>query len=317
MGFLASLLVLALFSFGVAEDHCPRGDLDSRYCDRDGDLVADPPTDPSEFLNPDTLIFAMLPGEDPAVYRTAWTEFVTHMEEVTGKQVQFVPISSFGAQVEALRANRAHIAGVPTGSVPVAVNMAGFVPRAMIAYDDGSYGYTMQIITHRDSDIHSLEDLRGRTLAGVDPNSNSGYKAPAALLYAELGLVPNEDYGTTFSGSHDTSILGVQLGDYEVAAIANTALLRLVDAGRVDMDELRIVYESQAFPPVAYGYVHNLDPELAEKVVEAFTTFDWEGTQLEAQYGASDGNTFMPITYLEHWQVIRDVDAGLDAIGLD
>ena len=53
-------------SFWVAND-CPRGDLDTRYCDANGDLIADTPTDASELVDPDTLIFAYTPVEDPAV----------------------------------------------------------------------------------------------------------------------------------------------------------------------------------------------------------------------------------------------------------
>ena len=75
-------------SAALAQD-CPRGDLDQRYCDEDGDLLADTPTDPSELVDPDTMIFAYTPVEDPAVYKEAWSDFLTHMESVTGKKVQF------------------------------------------------------------------------------------------------------------------------------------------------------------------------------------------------------------------------------------
>jgi hypothetical protein len=67
------MLFVALF-FGAASigsvhaQDCPRGDLDAAYCDRDGDLVADAPTDPKQLVNPSTLIFAYTPVEDPAVY---------------------------------------------------------------------------------------------------------------------------------------------------------------------------------------------------------------------------------------------------------
>ncbi len=40
--------------------------LDSRYTDADGDLIADIPTDASKLVDPDMLIFAYTPVEDPA-----------------------------------------------------------------------------------------------------------------------------------------------------------------------------------------------------------------------------------------------------------
>ena len=58
----APLIVGAgLIGSAHAQD-CPRGDLDKAYCDRNGDLVADAPTDPKQLVNPSTLIFAYTPA---------------------------------------------------------------------------------------------------------------------------------------------------------------------------------------------------------------------------------------------------------------
>src|SRR5262245_22106486 len=73
---------------------CPRGELDKAYCDRDGDLVADTPTDAKQLVNPSTLIFSYTPVEDPAVYTKVWDGFIKHMEKVTGKKVVFFPVQS-------------------------------------------------------------------------------------------------------------------------------------------------------------------------------------------------------------------------------
>ena len=75
---LAAMLGIAIAGAARAED-CPRGDLDKAYCDRDGDLVADAPTDPKQLVDPPTLIFAYTPVEDPAVYAKVWDGFVKHM----------------------------------------------------------------------------------------------------------------------------------------------------------------------------------------------------------------------------------------------
>jgi phosphonate transport system substrate-binding protein len=291
------------------QGECPRPpQMDARFCDRDGDLVADPPEDPSEFVNPDTLVFAYTPVEDPAVYEEVWSEFIDHLAEVTGKEVEFFAVDSNAAQYEALRAGRLHVAGVNAGGVPFAVNLAGFVPFAMMAGDDGSFGYEMEIITHVDTDIESLEDLAGRELAFTAPTSNSGFLAPSALLEGEFGLVADQDYQTAFSGAHDNSILGVQNQDYEAAAIANSVMTRMCARGAADCDQIRTIYTSETFPTTGYGYVYNLDPELVELVKEAFFTFDWSGTGLEAEFGQDQGESqFLEISYVEYWEVIRTI----------
>ncbi|OYZ86445.1 MAG: phosphonate ABC transporter substrate-binding protein, partial [Xanthobacter sp. 17-67-6] len=114
--------------------------LDPRFTDTNGDMVADAPSDPAKQLDPDTLIFAYTPVEDPAVYAKVWQEFLDHLAKVTGKKVQFFPVQSNAAQLEAMRAGRLHVAGFNTGSNPIAVACAGFVPFAMMAAKDGAYG---------------------------------------------------------------------------------------------------------------------------------------------------------------------------------
>ncbi|MFE3837396.1 phosphate/phosphite/phosphonate ABC transporter substrate-binding protein [Pseudogemmobacter sonorensis] len=285
--------------------------LDARYTDADGDFVADIPTDPAQLVDPATLIFAYTPVEDPSVYVDVWKEFLDHLAATTGKTVEFFPVQSNAAQYEALRAGRLHIAGVNTGGNPIAVACSGFRPFAMMAREDGSFGYEMEIITYPDSGISKIEDLKGRQLAFTSETSNSGFKAPQALLESEFSLKAGEDYTPAFSGAHDNSILGVANKDYDAAAIANSVLKRMVARDAVSEDALVSIYESATFPTTGYGMAHNLTPELQEKIKEAFFTFDWTGTALEAEFAAQGESKFVPITFKDDWAVIRQIDAAL------
>ncbi len=308
---LAALLALGLFAAAVAQEDCPRGELDDRFCDYAGDMLADPPTDPADWVTPSTLIFTYAPTEDPAVYQGAFQEFMDYLSEMTGLPVQWFSVRSYAAQIEAMRAGRLHVAGFAAGAVQEGVNMAGFHPVAMMAMDEGdgtyTWGYDMEIVVKADSDIRELADLEGRQLAFVSPTSNSGYKAPAALLYAELGLKPDEGYQTAFSGGHDNSFLGVAMGDYEAAAIASSVLRRAVARGDVTLEEFHFVYVSDSFPSTAYGHAHNLHPDLVEQIREAYLTFDWTGTALDETF--LDVNTFIEISYKDDWDVLRRIAA--------
>lgn len=282
--------------------------LDDRYQDNDGDLIADIPTDVSQQVDPSTLIFAYTPVEDPAVYRDVWSEFLDHLADTTGKKVQFFPVQSNAAQIEAMRAGRLHIAGFNTGSNPLAVACAGFRPFTMMAADDGSFGYEMEIITYPDSGIESVEDIRGKELAFTSQTSNSGFKAPSAILKADYNMVAGEDFEPVFSGKHDNSILGVANQDYPAAAVANSVLNRMLSRDVVSDDQIVSLYKSQTFPTTGYGIAHNLKPELQEAIQNAFFTFEWEGTALEEEFSKSGESRFVPITFQEHWEVIRKID---------
>ena len=306
------LAVAAAWAPLAAAEDCPRSFLDAQYCDRDGDLTADLPTDPADWIDPDTLIFAYTPVEDPAVYQTVWEGFLNHLSELTGKKVVFFPVQSNAAQLEAMRSGRLHIAGVNTGSNPIAVACAGFAPFAIMASKGGTFGYEMEIIVPADSDITSPADIKGRSLAFTSPTSNSGFKAPSALLQSEFGLVADQDYKTAYSGKHDNSVMGVANKDYEAAAIANEVMHRMFDRKVIDPSQVRTIYKSETFPTTGYGLAHNLHPAVAAKIKQAFFTFPWEGSELQKEFQQAD--RFVAISHKTDWAVIRKIDA---ASGVD
>jgi phosphonate transport system substrate-binding protein len=308
---LLGVATLAAIGAGLAgpvgAQDCPRGTLDKAYCDRDGDLVADTPTDPKQLVNPSTIIFSYTPVEDPAVYQKVWDGFIKHLEKTTGKKVVFFPVQSNAAQLEAMRSGRLHVAGINTGGNPIAVNCAGFVPFAIMGSKDGSFGYEMEIIVPADSPIKTPADLKGKKLAFTSPTSNSGFKAPSAILKSEFNLEAKRDYEPVFSGKHDNSVLGVANKDYDAAAIANEVMFRMFDRKVVDKTKIRTIYKSETFPTTGYGLAHNLDPALAAKIKQAFFSFPWEGSALKAEFKSED--RFVPITYQKSWSVIRKIDA--------
>jgi phosphonate transport system substrate-binding protein len=304
----AVAFALALAGPAAAQD-CPRGDLDKRFCDVDGDLVADTPTDPADLVDPDTLIFAYTPVEDPAVYKTAWADFLTHLEEKTGKSVVFFPVQNNAAQIEAMRSGRLHIAGFNTGSNPLAVNCAGFNPFTIMAAEDGGFGYEMEIITYPGSGIDDVAGIKGKQLAFTSPTSNSGFKAPSAILKADYDMVPERDFDPVFSGKHDNSILGVANKDYLAASVANTVITRMVAREVIKADQIVSLYKSETFPTTGFGTAHNLTPELKTAIRDAFFSFEWDGTSLETEFGKGGESQFIDMNYKDFWNVIRKIDA--------
>ncbi len=314
MKLLNSLMSGAAMAFAlslaapVAAQDCPRGDLDKQFCDVDGDLIADTPTDPADQVDPDTLIFAYTPVEDPAVYKAAWSDFLTHLEAETGKSVVFFPVQNNAAQIEAMRSGRLHIAGFNTGSNPLAVNCAGFNPFTIMASKDGNFGYEMEIITYPGSGIQKVEDIKGKQLAFTSPTSNSGFKAPSAILKGDFDMLPERDFEPVYSGKHDNSILGVANKDYMAASIANSVKARMLSRDVITADQVKVIYKSQTFPTTGFGTAHNLKPELKESIRNAFFNFDWEGSSLQAEFEKSNEGQFLPMTYKVFWDVIRKID---------
>jgi phosphonate transport system substrate-binding protein len=295
---LATLLAVP----ALAQECKNRGTLDKMYCDNDMDLVADwAPA--GQCKNPSTLVFTYTPVEDPAVYKDAFADFQAYLEKATGKKVVYYTVQSNAAEVEAMRSGRLHIAGYSTGPTGFAVNLAGYVPIAVKGDADGFQGYHLITLVKKDSPFQSMADLKGKKVAHTSASSNSGNLAPRAL-FPKLGLMPDKDYTVLYSGKHDQSVMGVAHGDYDAAPVASDVYERMVRAGRVDGDALRVIYKSAKFPTSSFGISNQLCPDLAQKIIGAFSTYRFTPKMMET-FGGAD--RFYPITYKADWQVIRDI----------
>jgi len=288
-------------------DECKnRGQLDTLYCDEDGNLVADSPKDPKKWRDPSALVFAYTPVEDPAVYQNAFKPFTDYLAQCTGKRVVYYPVNSNSAEIEAMRSGRLHVAGFSTGPTGFAVNLAGAVPFAAKGTEKGPHGYHLISLVRTDSPYQKLADLKGKRVAHTAPSSNSGHLAPL-VLYPLEGLKPNEDYKPLWSGGHDKSALGVLSGDYDMGGVASDVYERMVVRGTLKAEDFRIIYKSPIFPTSSFAYAHDLKPDLVKKLLACFYDFRFPPSMVK-EFNGDD--RFFPITYKETWKVVRDIAEG-------
>lgn len=260
------------------------------------------PDNEDEWLDPDIIDFSMVPTEDPAIYEETMQPLMENIEAETGKDVEYVGLDSYAAQVEAMRAERLHVAGFATGNTPFAVNLAGARPFA-IQVGPESFGYRLWVITHVENDhITELDDLADQdTVLHVDPSSNSGHLAPVAA-FTDLGVEPGEDYDIDFSGSHENSGNAIFQGDYDTGPICSTCLARAVDQNPIEADQLKSVWASAPFPTTAFCTRHNLHPDVQEGIQNAFLEYDYQDTDIADEFGGR--GTWAEIDYATHWHDI-------------
>jgi phosphonate transport system substrate-binding protein len=280
-----------------------RGQLDTLYCDDNHDFVADAPIDARQWKDPATLYFTYTPVEDPTVYQFAFRPFTEYLGRCTGKRVIYYPVQSNAAEIEAMRSGRLHIAGFSTGPTGFAVNLAGAVPFAVKGNETELQGYRLVAVVKAASPYHKLSDLKGRRIAHTSPSSNSGNLAPRVLFPPE-GLRPDEDYRPLMSGGHDKSAMGVASGDYDMAAVASDVFDRMVDRGTLRAADFRIIYKSPLFPTSSFAYAHDLKPELAKRIQDCFFAFRFTPEMIKEFNGY---DRFYPITYKEHWALVREI----------
>lgn len=284
---------------------CPHGALANRYCDRNGDLVADPPEQPTARAHPEELVLGLAPTNSPARERKLWQSFAVHLTEALGKPVRIETFSTSGDQLEAIRAGQVQIAAVLAANLPEAVEQAGLVPIITIAHQDGQIGSPFEILVRAQSQFRRIEHLRAKTIAFSTRGSLTGHIAARRTLSEQFLLEPGLHYTVRFTGSQSKSLRELVSRTVDAAVVSKEAWERAQAAREVEPEALRSIYRSAPLPFFAWGVPHDLAPELVSLVVEAFVTFPWQGSPLELEFREAEGTRFVPTQYAHDWAEVR------------
>lgn len=131
---------------------------------------------------------------------------------------------------------------------------------------DGKATYNGYIIVPRNSTTRSLRDLRGKTFAFTDPDSNTGKLVPTYEL-ARMGQTPDGFFSKViYTRAHDLSIEAVAELRVDGAAVDGLVWDYASATAPRDTSRTRIIWRSEPFgipPVVVHPY---LDESLKAKV---------------------------------------------------
>jgi len=121
---------------------------------------------------------------------------VAYLEEQLGMEVKHFVATDYAGVVEALRNETADMGFMGPLQYIITHDQAGAIPILGEVYKGQSW-YMSRIFVRKDSGIKSLKDLRGRTIAFVDPLSSSGYMYPLDI-FKQAGLINDKNTAETF-----------------------------------------------------------------------------------------------------------------------
>ena len=140
-----------------------------------------------------------------------------------------------------------------------------------------------------DSDMKSLEDLKGKKIATLSPNSASGYIYPVAEM-KDLGIDPLTDCTLTTVNDIPSEITAVLNGQQDACFVFQGA--RYVFSSKFsDYDlfkDLKVLYLTEGdIPNDAIAVQPSMDEELKEKIKDTFLHMadDEEGKDAMSLWG--------------------------------
>jgi len=231
------------------------------------------------------LTFAVVPAENASGVMDRWTPFTEYLSKQLGVKVTLRVANDYAAVIEGQRAgniqlayygpasfSRALVTGVKTDAFAIDVN------------SDGTKAYYSVFYVLAKSPYQKVEDLKGKNLGLVDPNSTSGNNMPRFKLN-QLRISDAEGYfgKVVFTGSHENAVLALAQGTVDVAAnwwnadddsnltrMLGKGMLKNTDGTPMKKEDFRIIVKSDLIINSPYAYLRELPDDLKAAIRKAF-----------------------------------------------
>jgi len=247
--------------------------------------------------DPDVLRVAILPDENASELIKQNKKLQLYLEDRLDKKIELVVTTDYSSMIEAMRFGRLELAYFGALSYVMAKERSEIEAFAA-QMKKGSIMYHGVIIVNKDSNISNILQVKGKTMAYGDPASTSSHLIPRAHLLTNAKL-DIDDYKAVYLGSHDAVALNVQNGNADAGGLSKKIFEHLVEREMISLDKVQIIAISNPFPNYPWTMQSSLDPELKEKIKQAF--YDLDDPEITKPLKA-DG--FMPVTDADY-DVVR------------
>ena len=259
------------------------------------------------------LVFAVVPAENASGVMDRWTPFVDYLSKQLGTKVTLRVANDYAAVIEGQRAGNIHIGYYGPASFARAL-LTGVKTDAFVidVNSDGSKGYYSVFYVLAKSPYQKLEELKGKNLGLVDPNSTSGNNMPRFKM-DQMGINPDSFFSqVVFTGSHENAVLALAQGTVDVCAnwwnaeddsnltrMLNKNMVKSSDGTPMKKEDFRIIVKSDLIINSPYAYLSDLPEDMKAAIKKAF--LEASNKDADAFKKLSDGKN-LP------WQPVANAD---------
>lgn len=234
-----------------------------------------------------TFTIAYAPNESTTDSTDARSTLAKDLGKVINMEVKEIQASDYTAIIEALRTGKADMAYMGALAVAMGAERAGVTPIVMKAPngDKVQAVYHSVFITQKDnSEINSIKDFKGKTIAFVDPDSASGNLVPTSEImkaFPDLHLT-NEKIHTngeffeavSFSGKHQAGLQAVIKGDVDIVPISDQIMASEFKNGNADENAVKVVHSSAAIPAEAMVVSKTVNEDLKKTLTKFLVEYN-------------------------------------------
>jgi len=184
---------------------------------------------------------------------------------------------------------------------------------------DGSFGYFSIGFARIDHNIGTLAEMKGKKFGFGDPNSTSGYLIPSIEIPAAgYSMKPGDHFGdVVFTGGHEQTIVAVQNGDIDggvswADGLGNWedgynsgAFRKAVDAGLVDMTQMKEIWRSKVIPEGPIVLRKDLPESVKIKMVAMLASLPSMDAECAYGFMAGEIKAIAPISHADYEVIVE------------
>jgi phosphonate transport system substrate-binding protein len=197
-----------------------------------------------------------------------------------GRAVELRTVDTWEGLAKSLANGETDLALMGPWGYVLANHVAGAQVVSTIEYD-GKPEYFAIIVTHPDSGIKTMADLKGKTFAFGDKGSTSGYLIPLHHFMTQR-IDPDTYFSKVLYTKHQAIETQVSAGQLDAGADYNRNRNAMIEEGLIKPERSKIIWQSAPLPNDAFAVSKTLhqDKALVAKLQSALGEI---GTLLKAQ----------------------------------
>ena len=248
-----------------------------------------------------TLNVQFVPTNNDGSMEAKTGPFADYLSEKLGMDVNVTLATDYSTIVEAMASGKVDLGIMPPAAYVQARNLdaaEAILSSQLVKYDEdteepieGEYTSTFkgEVLVKADSDMESLEDLKGKKIATLSPNSASGYIYPVAEM-KDLGIDPLTDCTLTTVNDIPSEMTAVLNGQQDACFVFQGA--RYVFSSKfTDYDlykDLKVLYLTDGdIPNDAIAVQPSMDEDLKAQIKDVFLNManDEKGKEAMSLWG--------------------------------
>lgn len=263
------------------------------------------------------IVFGKIPDENASGTLDRYQPFMDYLSREIGTKVTLRIAQDYAAVIEGQRAGQIHVGYYGPASYARAVMVGAKIePIAIEVNADGTKGYHSVFYVKKDSPYQKIEDLKGKNIGLVDPNSTSGNNVPRFEL-SKMGIDPEGFFGkVVYTGSHENAVIALGQGTVDIAANwwndENESMLKRMERkGMAKYDDYRIIFKSAQIVNSPIAMLSDLPEDLKTAIAGAILAFPVK--EPEAFKKMTDGKQlpWQPVTH-DAYKPIMDLNKFVD-----